>query len=149
MPRNDMTSARLREARALELYAQGWSWPQISRELGYRDRSGAHRAAQRALKRRTAAAVEEYLGAQLVDLECLIEKYWPAAVGGDVRAAEVVLDAMEKRERLLRRATGECTCGRAGKESGVVVVSIDVAGDAEHSAEPLGDDTGDRGYFSF
>lgn len=101
MPRYSLARARFREARALEMAAAGMDWPAISEELGYADRSGAHKAAMRALRRRGSAAVDEYRNKSLTEWDILVERSWPAATAGDVRASEVVLAAMDKRDRLL------------------------------------------------
>jgi len=99
--RYDMTIARYREVRALEMAVQGWEWPAISDELGYADRSGAWKAAQRALKRRAATAVDSYRRVMLAELDMVQDSAWGAAMRGNMRASEVVVRAIDQRVRLL------------------------------------------------
>jgi hypothetical protein len=96
-----MTIARYREVRALEMAVQGWEWPAISDELGYADRSGAWKAAQRALKRRAATAVDSYRRMMLAELDMVQDSAWGAAMRGNMRASEVVVRAIDQRVRLL------------------------------------------------
>lgn len=96
MAKSSRTVARLREAQSLELALGGASWDEVAALLGYSSRSGAWRAAQRGLARRTVSAANDYFDAMLVEAECIREKYWPAAMRGDIAAAEVVLRAMDR-----------------------------------------------------
>ncbi len=73
----------------------------IARELGYSDPSGAWRAVRRCLKQRQQVAADNYIDGGLVDLQILVEKNWRRAVEGDLRAAELVLTALERQRRLL------------------------------------------------
>jgi len=85
----------------LEMAVQGWEWPAISDELGYADRSGAWKAAQRALKRRAATAVDSYRRMMLAELDMVQDSAWGAAMRGNMRASEVVVRAIDQRVRLL------------------------------------------------
>jgi hypothetical protein len=98
--------ARYREVRALEMAVQGWEWPDISDELGYADRSGAWKAAQRALKRRAATAVDSYRRMMLAELDMVQDSAWGAAMRGNMRASEVVVRAIDQRVRLLGLGEG-------------------------------------------
>ena len=90
-----------REALAVEMAVQGLSFDEIAKELGYASRSGPWRAVRRALRRRTDDAADRYLSRSLVDLELIQQRAWPAAMRGDIKAATVVLRAIEDRCRLL------------------------------------------------
>jgi hypothetical protein len=99
--RYNRTVARYREARSLELATAGGSWDAIAKELGYADRSGAWKAAHRALDRRVAEAVDTHRYVMVAELEHAQERAWPAAMRGDVRAGHIVLKAMDRKDRLL------------------------------------------------
>lgn len=139
MPRYNITMARYRETRALEMAIAGETWDVISSELGYADRSGAWKAAQRALRRRGAAAADHYVGLQLMELEMMMERAWPQAVDGSIPAAEVMLRCMDRRERLLGGYTpiARCACGAIASPRGVSAETRRRAADA-HSRENLG-----------
>jgi hypothetical protein len=95
------TRSEYRAARATELARAGLTYDAIARQLGYADPSGAWRAVRRCLKHRQQAAADEYINGGLVDLQILVDKHWRKAVLGDLRAAEVVLTALERQRRLL------------------------------------------------
>ena len=101
MPRYDTTRARHREVLALELATQGVSWTQISEHLGYQDRSGAWKAAQRGLKKRSAAAADQYRSAALAELTMVQNAAWSRAMNGDVKAGTLVVRTVEQKCRLL------------------------------------------------
>lgn len=101
MPRYSLVRARYREARALELFSAGKGWPEISDELGYSDRSGAHKAAMRALRRRAVAAVDVHRDEVLRRSHVMLEGAWSKALAGDLHAAAVALRAMELQDRTL------------------------------------------------
>lgn len=97
-----------REARAIEMRAQGESFQSIATTLGYSDASGASKAYHRALKRRPAQNVDEIRAQEGERLEYLwrktsevIENPPPAhsAIGKiviDTRTGEPVLDQSVK-----------------------------------------------------
>ena len=95
------TTAEYRAARAVELSLQGWTYHEIAGQLGFRDRSGAWRAVRRCLQRRQAAAADAFLAGAFTDLEIVHERVWGRAAAGDLKAARVVLRAIEDRVRLV------------------------------------------------
>lgn len=101
MARYSLTRARYREARALEMAATGMDWPTISAELGYADRTGAYKAARRALDRKAVAAADTYRDEILHRTDVVIDRSWSTALEGDLRATEAVLRAMATRERIM------------------------------------------------
>lgn len=118
------TLAAYRAARAVELALEGWSFDQIAAELGFADRSGAWRAAQRCLSRRQQIAADAYVAGTLADLEMIQERAWPRAAAGDVEAGHLVLRAIEDRVRFVERmSTRQSTAqpGRRQPEDGRVV----------------------------
>ena len=101
MPRYDTTTARYREVLALELFTQGVSWTDISEQLGYQDRSGAWKAAQRALSKRSVVAADEHRREAFNDLSMVQEAAWGRAMRGDMKAGMVIVRAVEQKCRLL------------------------------------------------
>lgn len=61
-----------RDARAAELRAQGWSYPQIGEELGI-DKSNARKACRRALREIVQGPAEKLLAIHMERLETLYE----------------------------------------------------------------------------
>lgn len=103
------TLVEYREACAVELSLDGMNYDQIAVELGYANRSGAWKAVRRCLARRRDAAAGAYIELQLLDLDLVQQKVWPAAMRGDLPAAEAALRAMEERMRLVEFLTGQET----------------------------------------
>lgn len=103
MPRNNtrQPDERARAAKALDLRQQGRTWQTIANELDYKDRSGAYRAVQRLLDRTEFESVQEYRVLEGDRLDALHAAYWPAAMHGDVKAAEFVLKVSDRRSKLL------------------------------------------------
>lgn len=92
---------RARAAKALDLRQQGRTWQQVANELDYADRSGAYKAVQRLLDRTEFESVQEHRALESDRLDALHASYWPAAIHGDVKAAELVLKISAQRCRLL------------------------------------------------
>ncbi|MFG3617481.1 hypothetical protein [Nocardia sp. NPDC047654] len=81
---------RERQRKALELRLEGKSYDDIAAVLGWADRSGAYRAVEAILKRTESETVAEYREVVGARLEALHAAYWPAALAGDYKAAEIV-----------------------------------------------------------
>ena len=101
MPRHNQTLVLYREARAIELALDGRTWDDIAEHLGYANRSGAWKAAERGLKRRVTMSAAMYREKVFRDLGLIHERAWPGATRGDLDASRVVLRAISKRGRLL------------------------------------------------
>jgi hypothetical protein len=69
--RNPATAAI--EARAAELRAKGWTYPQIAKELGYGSRGAARDAVQRAVRQVIEGPAEQLIALHLERLETLYE----------------------------------------------------------------------------
>ncbi len=80
---------------------QGMSFDEIAVELGFADRSGAWRAAQRCLARRQQVAADRYIASSFADLEIIQERAWPRAAAGDLAAGRIVMRAIEDQVRLV------------------------------------------------
>ena len=91
---------RERAARALSLRLAGLSYPQIAEQMGYRDKSGAHRAVMRLLERRESEGAEEIRAIEDARLDRLQTAVWPAASRGDLDAVRTSLSIIDRRMRL-------------------------------------------------
>jgi len=96
-----IATARLKRTRAVELVAQGMSYEEVARAVGYGHRGRAHRALSRTLSDREVEGVDELRAVELARLDRLQVSIWEQAVGGDVRAVAAVVRIIELRVRLL------------------------------------------------
>lgn len=109
MPSNARTSPdeRDRAQRCLDLKLAGKSWVSIAAEMGYRDESGARKAAERLLDRVEAAQAAQYRALEGARLDAVQERYWRDAADGDIRAAELLLKIHAARVKLFGLAAPE------------------------------------------
>ncbi len=135
------TLAAYRAARAVELAMDGMSFDEIALELGFADRSGAWRAAQRCLARRQRMAADSYVGASFADLEVIEERAWKRAAAGDLQASRVVLRAIEDRMRLVELLSTRESTAKPD------VSSRTLAAASEATPAPRPAEVGDTGHF--
>ena len=90
-----------RRTRAVELLAAGRTYDEIAVALGYANRSGAWKAVQGALKAVESDVVEEYRALSLQRQDALLERLWPAAMDGDLKAVASVRRIVDSQCRLL------------------------------------------------
>jgi len=98
--RSDRALARWREAEAVRLRLEGLDYHSIAKALGYRTRSAAWKAVDRALRRTTVANVEQMRDQVLVDLLLLQERAWAEACAGKLGAFDRSLRALDQRARI-------------------------------------------------
>lgn len=104
-----MAGARLKRVRALELVAEGKSYDEVAREVGFSHRGSAHRAVFKALAEREVEDVDLLRALELARLDKLQASLWDAALAGDHRAVASALRIIDQRVRLLgleRKADG-------------------------------------------
>jgi hypothetical protein len=92
-----------RRAKAIAMKISGANWQDIADALGYADRAAAHKDVTRALaanRKAEAEQVEELRHLTVMRYDRLQEAWWPAAVSGDVKAAEVVLKCLAGRAKI-------------------------------------------------
>ena len=99
--RTDAAHAKFRQARAIELALAGKDYSSIAREIGYANRSGAWKLVQKALRERVVEDVDALREREVNRLDRVHRAFWPAAIAGDLAAANVILRTMEQRARLL------------------------------------------------
>lgn len=130
----DRATSKYRAAIAAELRVQGMGYDEIAESVGYANRSGAWKAVQRALERRTVAAADHLVATSFLDLEILQSAAWPAAMSGDLSAIDVCVRATSDRVRLIERFPSQ--------------VGIDELREAADAADSYLLAEGDNGYVS-
>ena len=93
-------AAAERAAAAMTLRRSGATYPEIARQLGYADPSGAYRAVQRGLTETLQEPADELRAVELDRLDRMQMAHWSRALAGDVKATQMVLRIMERRARL-------------------------------------------------
>jgi len=117
-----LAEARIKRTRAVELLAEGCSYDEIARQIGFTNRGSAHRAVSKALSEREAEGVDELRAVELARLDRLQAVVWDKAVNGDVRAVNTAVKIIGQRVRLLGLG------GRAGPEHPEAVPQVLVVG---------------------
>jgi len=96
-PRHD---TRRREAAVVQLRIAGNTYDQIETQLGLSGKSAAHRIYRRVLDATVAEPAAELRQLEGARLDALQAQWWPRAVDGNYRAAQIMLKLMERRARL-------------------------------------------------
>lgn len=92
-----------RRAKAIAMYLAGADWQAIADALGYASRGAAHTDVTRALHANLqveAEQVAEFRNVETLRLNRLQAAFWPKALKGDPKAAEVVLKCIAGRSKL-------------------------------------------------
>jgi len=95
-----LAEARIKRVRAVELLAEGCSYEEIARGVGYTNRGSAHRAVSKALSEHQAENIDLLRAVEGDRLDALQSAVWDRAMAGDVRAVAAVLRVMACRIRL-------------------------------------------------
>ena len=123
MARTAHAAVLAKESRAVSLYGEGGSYEEISEQLGYANRGSAWKAVDRGLRAQRDLRADDYLQTQITRYEAVLAMWWDRATAGhNAKAANVVLRALERLDRVLRLTEGEHT---VSQES--IVVSADPA----------------------
>lgn len=96
-------AAAKKRTQAVALRIAGVDWATIAERTGYRSPGAACTAVTEALKANRAELaenVEELRGLTIARYDRLQAAYWPKALSGDVKAAEVVLKCLTGRARV-------------------------------------------------
>lgn len=99
-PQRDYNAA-LREAQVLKLRTQGHEFDEIARQVGYTDRSAAHKAYKRALARIPKAAADEERELSLMRLNNAIRALMDKINRGDTFAVAQLVSLEDRRAKLL------------------------------------------------
>lgn len=89
-----------KQRQALELRKAGNTYEAIADELGYKNRSCAHKAVSTALRNIVAPHVEELRTLEGERLDQMHAVLWDKAMAGDTRAVNLILRIMERRTKL-------------------------------------------------
>lgn len=145
-PRGNKTSprtiaAKRRAEKAVELRAEGMSFPDIARELGYASRQGAHEAVNKALKEMFREPLEAMIQLDLERLDRMWTVHFLNAQSGDVAALSACMRIMERRARLLgldapaKASTDVKLEGTIQTESSVVHIFLPENGRNKHDGD--------------
>ena len=97
-----------KQERAIALYGAGSSYDEIAEQLGYANRGSAWKAVDRGLRAQRDLRADEYLQTQIDRYEAVLAAWWEkATTGHDEKAANIVLRALERLDRVLRLTEGE------------------------------------------
>lgn len=94
-------TAALRSARAVELRAQGYSFAQIAKELGYATPYSAWRAVHNALQKLPVKHVETYRRLEIERTEMALRAIYPKVLQGDLHAVRRWTELIELECRIL------------------------------------------------
>jgi hypothetical protein len=92
--------ARIKREQALRLAAEGLSFEQIAREVGYSHRGSAHRAVFKALEEHEVEDVAQLRAMEVARLDALQAALWPKVEKGDVAAIAAAVRIVEARARI-------------------------------------------------
>ena len=86
--------------KAIELRIEGWTLDKIAKHLGWKDRSGVHRAITRALSEKRNTNLDELKDLEDNRLDALWRHNWPGVLKGNTRSIEVAIRIIESRAKL-------------------------------------------------
>ena len=96
------TEAAVKAEQATNMRAAGKSLVEIAREVGYADKSSAHRAISRHLiAMKSTPVVTEMRELELARLDRLHAAHWTFGLAGDMKSAELILKISARRSALL------------------------------------------------
>ena len=107
-------ATRRRRAQCVELAAQGMSYDNIAKTVGYSNRGGAHKAISAALKAHQADAVDQLREMEVQRLDGLQAAVWADALAGDIKAVDAVVRIVQARVKLLGLDQGDVKTASAG-----------------------------------
>lgn len=92
-----------RRKKAIALKIAGLDYQAIADQLGYADRASAYKDIERALQKALKEEAQEVSALRTLTVQRydrLQAAYWPKALQGDVKAAEVVLKILAQRSKI-------------------------------------------------
>lgn len=92
-------TAKQKSLRAVELYKLGWTYDEIAPEVGYRDRSGAYRAVERAISEQIREPAEHVRRAEVARLDMVLKAAFKVLHRDHyvVNAGKIVYEVLEYR----------------------------------------------------
>lgn len=95
--------AALKRIRAVELFAEGRSYSQIARQVGFTNRGSAYRAVTNGLSMYGNTTIETLRSQEFDRLDQIHAANWKQALAGDIAATTVCLEVSRQRRRWLGR----------------------------------------------
>lgn len=95
-----LAEARLKRIRAVELVAEGMSYEQIAKAVGYSHRGSAHRAVFKALNEREVEDVDGLRALESARMDRMLSALWSKIEEGDVDAILAALKISDSRVKL-------------------------------------------------
>ena len=96
----DRALAAARRTKAVQLKTAGLTYEEVARELGYTSKGTAFNVVAKALREQTAEAVTNLRDLENTRLDALQAALWDAAMTGDAKAANSILQIVVARVRL-------------------------------------------------
>ena len=93
--------SKIKAAKAVNLRAEGYSFPEIAKQLGYNSRQAAYDAVVRALTAILREPVEHLITLDLERLDKLWQINYLNAQSGDIQALSGCMKIMDRRAKLL------------------------------------------------
>lgn len=93
--------------KAMELRLAGFSYADISEQLGYKSRVGAFKAVQRALKATLREPTDDVRELELGRLDVMLRSIWEKVEGGQLAAIDRAIKIVERRARMLGLDTAQ------------------------------------------
>ena len=96
----DRALAAARRVKAVELKTAGLTYARVAQELGYSSRGTAYNIVAKALKNQIVAAVTDLRDLENARLDALQLALWDAAITGNVKAVNSIVQIVPARVRL-------------------------------------------------
>lgn len=91
--------AHEKKIRAVELFAEGHSYSEIAKTVGFTNRGSAYRAVMKGLSTYGDPRIEDLRAREFNRLDRLLNGVWDRAISGDLQATEVALEISRQRRR--------------------------------------------------
>lgn len=86
---------------AMELRLKGLTYEEIAKQVGYKNRKGAHNAVKRNLEHYLKEPTEELRATEVARLDAALDAIWTRCLNGHLASIGVALRIMERRATLL------------------------------------------------
>jgi len=73
----EAVSYRGRQAEALRLAREGYTWPEVARRAGFNSKQAAHKAVKAALDDIIREPAQQFIAAKIAEIEIAKAKWWP------------------------------------------------------------------------
>lgn len=101
-----LLEAHEKKIRAVQLFADGHSYGEIARELGFTSRGSAYRCVTSGLSFGANPEVNDLRQRAFDELDGILNAHWHRAVSGDIAASMICLEVSRQRLRWLGKPRG-------------------------------------------